>query len=248
MALEQGYGDMLDRTLGDLGWLGERVLEKIGLETKPKMYDTEYSTEYEDVLNVLLSFGSLFSDKYPTGYPLICFDSIMVIASKLVELRRKDSKNNTLKDNLDSCTSKIWSFIEPALRVGNSEGAALAVMRLVECYKKYLDSGLRDSAGYTASLLAQSAADAAVFEDKSSKNSLLHESIEEHISKILEKSPFRFEITGAVKEALIKSHGPEHPKVWGFVKSLGRRMGSNFGFMFDWETGQTYSEDDPRRT
>jgi hypothetical protein len=91
-ALEQGHGDILDRSLGDLGWLGERVLEKIGLETKPKMYDTEYSTEYEDVLNILLSFGSLFSDKYPTGYPLICFDSLMVIASKLVELRCKDSK------------------------------------------------------------------------------------------------------------------------------------------------------------
>lgn len=246
-ALEQGYGDMLDRSLGDLGWLGERVLEKIGLETKPKMYDVEYSTEYEDLLNVLLSFGSLYSDKYPTGYPLICFDSLMVIAFKLVELRRTDSKNNTLKDHLDACTSKIWSFIEPALRVGNSEGAALAVMRLVSCYKKYLDSGLKDSSGYTISLLAQSAADAAVFEDKSSKNSLLHESIEEYISKVLEKSPFRFEIAAAVREALTKSHGPGHAKVWGFVKSFGRRMGSNFGFMFDWETGQIYSEDDPRR-
>lgn len=32
-----------------------------------------------------------------------------------------------------------------------------------------------------------------------------------------------------------------------YIKTLDKRMKTNFGFMFDWETGELYPKDDPRR-
>lgn len=63
IALERDLEEPRDQTFRDLGWLGERLLEKKGFESKPVMYDIEYSTEYDELMNILLTFGSTYSSK-----------------------------------------------------------------------------------------------------------------------------------------------------------------------------------------
>jgi hypothetical protein len=69
LALEGGKKAPVDQTFRDLGWLGERLLDKKGIETKPVMHDIDYSTEYEELFNILLSFGSAYSSKHADAYP-----------------------------------------------------------------------------------------------------------------------------------------------------------------------------------
>ncbi len=51
----------------------------------------------------------------------------------------------------------------------------------------------------------------------------------------------------AMHEVVVKSH--QHTdQAWAFVKRAGTELHSNFGLMFDPETGEDYAPDDPRRS
>jgi hypothetical protein len=143
--------------------------------------------------------------------------------------------------------SKLSSFVEPALRASNGDGAALAVLRLRECYEKCGENDVNDIAEDAVDRLVHVGAVGAALEDKASSSELLHEGISESVSQILTTSPFTNAITRAVREVFIKSYEYDHNKVWEFILKLGAGMETNFGFMFDWTTGKTYSDDDPRR-
>ena len=41
--------------------------------------------------------------------------------------------------------------------------------------------------------------------------------------------------------------GRDDKSVWTFITRFGKEYHSNFGFNFDWNTGETYAPDDPRR-
>ncbi|MGB6786760.1 MAG: hypothetical protein WBE20_01325, partial [Candidatus Acidiferrales bacterium] len=50
----------------------------------------------------------------------------------------------------------------------------------------------------------------------------------------------------AMREVLVKSY--EHvDEAWKFIKRAAAALHSNFGLMFDPETGEDYSPEDPRR-
>jgi hypothetical protein len=53
----------------------------------------------------------------------------------------------------------------------------------------------------------------------------------------------------AVLEGLIRgiNDKPDHDARWRFITKAGGRLGTNFGLMFDPDTGQIYPDDDPRR-
>lgn len=244
VSLEQGRKDISDETFRHLGWLGENILDRMGIGVKPIMSDHDHTTESEELINTLLSFGSRYSSKYSSVYPLIYFDALYVILLKLIKLRIEMRENYDLKNTLYACVSTIASFVEPALRASNADGAGLAVMRIGQCYEELVNQNLDDSAGDVVDLLVSSAVSAVQFE---SATRIVPEGIEEHVSKLLSTSPFDIKITVAVREAVIKSVGTEYQKVWGFAVRLGKRMGTNFGFMFDWKTGERYTENDPRR-
>lgn len=138
--------------------------------------------------------------------------------------------------------------MEPALRASNAPGVALAVTRLTRFYDELIEKKLDDCAADVIDLLVHATCVTAALDEKSTRVEFLPEGIVEHVAKVLASSPFHKPITTAIREALIKSHGPEHKKVWEFITKLGKMMGTNFGFMFDWTTGKLYPEDDPRRS
>ncbi len=62
---------------------------------------------------------------------------------------------------------------------------------------------------------------------------------------IIAKSSYRDKVCTSVNDAYL--HSDYWESKWGFIIEMGKRLGTNFGFMFDWTTGETYPDDDPRR-
>jgi hypothetical protein len=243
----EGAKDVSDEAFRHLGWLGERLLSKKGFEDKPLMSDMSYETEYDHLLNTLLSFSSKYYTEGCGQYPLIYFDAIYVVLRQLISLRLKNRNNVDLKHHLFNCFYVYYAFAEPAIASGNNDGAALATLRLKTCYEELLKNGLEDSAKEAIQLLVSIGTATAARKEKLKRVSFLDGLLDEYVMTVLVGSPFTGEISREVRESLIKSMGDDHKKIWSFVTALGKRMRTNFGFMFDWSTGELYSEDDPRR-
>lgn len=247
-AFKNGIDDnerWLEDVFRGLGWLGERLLAKQGIEEKPIIYDDSYSNEYDELLNAIFSFEYEYNHKYPESYPLIYFDAVHVIFLQLITSYKK-TKIPDVKNHIFSCIYVYSSFAKAAIEKENSKGAGLAVMNLKDSYDELVKNGLEESAKEALNLLIDVGGEAAGHKDKLQKVEFLPKTIEEYIIDIIESSPFSGDIRGEIMEIYIKAGG-NRDYIWKFIKDLGKRMGTNFGFMFDWKTGETYAEDDPRR-
>lgn len=246
-AFEKNNKEVLEEVFRSLGWLGERLLSKTEPENKPIMIDYDYRTEYDELLNCLLSFRSKY-DEVPESYPLIYFDAVWVVILHLIRIYKK---NNDLKtrDNLLSCMYVYSSFSKNAIRVGNNRGAALGAIRLEEIFKKLKENSLPKEVEEAIRLFTEIGTRAREYKEKLEKVDFLEKHLDEWAMDILASEPeFISAISWELKESLIKSSTEgNHDRIWSFITTLGRRMRTNFGFMFDWTTGKTYSEDDPRR-
>jgi len=244
-AFEKGIEDnknWLDEIFRHLGWLGERLISRHGIEEKPLMRDYQYFNEYDQLFEVLLTCSHEYNNKYPTSYPLIYFDFVDVILLQLVPVAKK-TQSQRLKENIFSCLYVYSSFAEAAIPKGNSNGAALATARLKESYDKLVSEGLEESAKEAIGLLVIIGGMAARHKDKLQKVEFVRGGlIDQYIMDTIVTSPFRDKISYTIWEAYIRQDAD-----WDFVLEMGKRLGTNFGFMFDWTTGELYPDDDPRR-
>lgn len=72
-----------------------------------------------------------------------------------------------------------------------------------------------------------------------------YKSIDQCVMDIATTSPLRDKVITEVREAYI--HSDHWDSDWNFVIEMGKRLETNFGFMFDWTTRELYPDDDPRR-
>jgi hypothetical protein len=235
----------LEDVFRHLGWLGERLFSKKQLEEKPIMWDTTYSNEFDDLMNTVWSYEHRYNNSYPDAHPLIYFDLVYVIFLRLVDVYKKQ-RLYEVKNLLFSCTYTYSSFAIEAIKKGNSKGAALAAMRMKENYEHLMENNLHDVARATIGQLIDVAAHAASHANQLSSVESLREPIDEYLASVIINGVFRDEIQSAVQEAHRKATGDQDLK-WKFITNLGVRMGTNFGLMFDSETGEIYPEDNPRR-
>jgi len=244
-AFEKGIEDnknWLDEIFRHLGWLGERLISRHGIEEKPLMRDYQYFNEYDQLFEVLLTCSHEYNNKYPTSYPLIYFDFVDVIFLQLVSVAKK-TQSQRLKENIFSCLYVYSSFAEVAIPKGNSNGAALATIRLKGSYDALVSEGLEESAKEAIGLLVIIGGMAARHKDKLQKVEFIREGlIDQYIMDTIVTSPFCDKISYAIREAYIRQDAD-----WDFVIEMGKRLETNFGFMFDWRTGELYQQDDPRR-
>jgi len=252
IALDNGQKETLDEVFRDIGWLGERLLSKKVPENKPLMIDDLYQTDFEFIFNVLLSFGYDYNYKKPNDYPLIYFDAVYVIFYRLMQIYLADKdKNLNIKNRIFDCLSSYHSFCIAAIEAKNSAGVALAITDLSKGYKELLKNNIRDIARDIIGLLVGIGAMTAGHKALSQNSgNFLGKSFDIYIMDILEENSDEFlsEISSEVHESHIRiDSGGDREEVWNFIKTLGKRLQTNFGFMFDWETGELYSEDDPRR-
>jgi len=223
--------EWLDEIFRHLGWLGERLLSKKGIEEKPIIQDAYYSTEYDQLFNALFSYSHDYNYKYPELYPLIYFDAVYVIFLQLIP-RYKENQISEIKNNIFDCVYTYSSFAKEAILKSNSEGAALATLNLKQCYEKLVSEGLEVSAKDTVGLLVEVGGWAAGNKDKLTKVSFLGKPLDEYAMEIIEGSPFRGAINKEIREVYIKGGG-DRDAIWDFIKKLGKKLGTNFGFMFD---------------
>lgn len=235
---------MLENIFRYVAWLGERLLIKVPIEESPIIRVFDHSTEYDALYNCLLSFSHRYDFEFPHKYPLIYFDALYVILDKLIGIY-KQKKDYDLGNNMFNIFYAFASFAENAIRAKNSSGAALAAMRIKEAYDKLKSNGLDEQANDCIKLLVRVGMLAATHKDELKRVEFMDKPIDEYAMDEIVRSGE--DVSGEVYESYIKLMGGDHDKRWGFLTTLGMRLGTNFGFMFDPATGQLYADDDPRR-
>ncbi|MDD5014247.1 MAG: hypothetical protein PHW73_03970 [Atribacterota bacterium] len=251
-SLEYAFGNgieknanWLDDIFRHLGWLTQRLIEKIGIEQKPLMRDHEYYNEYDQIYETLHFCGNQYRYEYPTAYPLIFFHFTDVLFLQLVPIAKKN-KNQEIEQNIFDCLYIYYSFAEAAMVKNNSRGVALAIINLKESYEKLSAAGLHDRAMEGIDLLVRLGLAAFSCKEKLEPVDFLsNKPIEEYLMDIITKSPYNDKVSTAVNDAYL--HSDWSASKWDFILEMGKRLETNFGFMFDWETGERYSKDDPRR-
>jgi len=158
----------------------------------------------------------------------------------------KQKKLPIVENSIFASLGAFSSFAERAAYVGNDKGVVLAVLRLEECYEKSVQSQLDNIARYAITELTKVAAYIVENRSRLSGQSSLGQPIDEYIMNILQKSNFHKAIEQAIREVYMKQWS-DHKAIWEFITHLGKQMQTNFGFMFDWQTGHSYAADDPRR-
>lgn len=218
------------------------MISRQGIEERPLMMDHQYSSEYDQLFEAVLSFRFEYINKYPMSYPLMYFDAVDVVFQQLTSALKK-TRGRRLKSDIYSCLYTYSSFAEAAILKGNSNGAALGTSKLKEGYEKLVSESLEGSAREAIGLLVRIGGAAALHRDKLREVDFLsNKCIDQYVMEILETSPHRAEVISDVRESHIHSDSD-----WSFVVEMGRRLETNFGFMFDWTTGELYPDDDPRR-
>jgi len=243
-AFKKGIEDnknWLNEIFRDLGWLGERLISRLGIEEKPLMLDHDYSNEYDQLLEALSSFSYEYNNKYPNSYPIIFFDFVDVMFHQIISISKK-TESRRLKENIFDCLDTYFSFAEVAIPKSNSNGAALAIVRLEATYEKLTSEGMEESAKEAIGLLVRLGGVAADHRDKLVRVKFVGKPIDEYIIDIAVGSPFRDKVVNTVRETYLHFDSD-----WNFVIEMGKRLETNFGFMFDWTTGELYPDDDPRR-
>jgi len=235
---------IIDNLFRYIGWLGERLLIKLPLEETPLFRNLAYSNEYDDYYNCLITFSDIYNHDQPKAYPLIYFDALIVVMRRLVKIYKNDKKSQ-LYENIFSIAYAFSSFAEDAIQVENGNGASLAALRVKETYKDLKDAGLDKEANDVIKLLVRVGIIAAAHKDKLETARFMDKPLDQWV--IEELANAREDIANEVFESYIKTTGGSHETRWEFIVELGKRMGTNFGLMFDPTTGMLYTDDDPRR-
>ena len=235
---------MLENIFRYVAWLGDRLLTKVPIETSPMIRLFDHSTEYDAFYNCLLSFSNRYNHELPGKYPLIYFDALYVLLSKLIDVY-KEEEDYDLGNNMFSVYYAYSSFAESAIREKNASGAALAAMRISEAYGKLKENQLDSQANDCIKLLVGVDMLAASNKDDLDEVEFINKPLDEYaIEKIVKSGE---DVSGEVRESHIKLMGGDREKRWTFITELGKGLGTNFGLAFDHTTGELYSEDDPRR-
>ena len=235
------YSNQIDEIFRHLGWLGERLISLKGIEDKPLMHVLHDTNEFDQLFNSVFSYSYKYNHHYQDSYPLIYFDLIYVLIRQFIAVY-KAQKSVTLKENVFDCLYVYSSFAKAAISHRNSRGAALAYTRLKECYDELLGEHLEECAKEAIKLLVNIGGISSRHKEELQKVEFLSKSIHEEVIDLAAISPFRNEVESEVWNSHVGMDSD-----WDFVIEMGKRMQTNFGFMFDWETGKLYPDDDPKR-
>jgi hypothetical protein len=237
---KEEYEELLKDLFRHVGWLGERLLSKTGVEERPLMIDHTYTTQYDCLLEAILTYGHAINDKRPDMYPLIYFDAVHVVVlqcARLLQEQKDGATRRRLRDNLFSLIYTFVSFANAAIRTGNSDGAGLAVMRLKESYELLVQKEMNDLAEELIIVITELGGNAAGLSDRLTSVEFLDKAISDYIIDIVASARHTNKIAGAAMEIVIRGEG-DHARRLEFLKRLGRRMQTNFGLNFDWGTGE----------
>ena len=212
------------------------------IEEKPLMYDEDYYSEYDSIFNAILTYEYKLSRDFPKKDPLIYFDAVDVLSRKLIKKLKPNQTSGEIHDNFYSCCYCFFTFVEKAIKVNNSKSVALSIMRLKSLYNILVEKHQENLASEIVVLLVY--IDVLLYKNSFQMGEWISQ--KNDLNTLILESPFRKKIEYAINESYIKNIS-DSKSLWDYLTSMGKKMNTNFGFMFDPVTGQTYSENDPRR-
>ena len=239
---------ILDDVFRHLGWLSERLLTKNGINERPVMYDDNYEDEFSILYNALFHFDHIYNYKYIDAYPIIFFDAIQVLYDEMLKIYAKlddneDSFSNKrahIKDWLFSCAYVFSSFSSNAIRVSNGDGVSLAGLKLKQVYKSAVKVKADDLAKDIVELLVRLYIQCGTNPEKIVGDRYGTKTVLEDTEEVILGSAYRQNITSAVFENYLKIDESGSKNKYEYIKSLGKKMNSNFGLRFDPSTGNEY--------
>lgn len=236
---------ILDAIFKDLGWIGERLLTKKPVIEKAITPNYEFATEHDVYFNCILNISDTYIEQFPHLYLLSYFGMMQVILIQFTKVLKK-SANDQMERYAYDLLYFYYSFLRQALKVGNINGVRLAWIELKLRYDYFESEDIEILTKYAIGLFAKfGAAISGNKEIEDFSGNKLYAAIIATLARI--KSKYRETITLEIQEIYRRSIPGDHKNIWNFIIDLGKKMKTNFGFMFDWETGKVYADDDPRR-
>lgn len=237
--------ETLNELFRSVGWLGEYLIITNPGTEEPIMPNNVHVAELDSILEFLLEVADQYCRQRRQDYPLIFFDALEVIINRLVSVYATNPNSKT-KEYVTRLAVEFYSFADSAVKVGNFDGTALAAMSIWNLYKKLAGNKLEDLSNEILGQFVKVGILAAGYKYLGEQKSFLGTVDEWIASKLVELGK---NIDSEILESYIRSHDPgiNRYEVWNFITNLGIRMDTNFGLMFDQATGETYSDEDPRR-
>ncbi|MDD5312743.1 MAG: hypothetical protein PHO26_06895 [Dehalococcoidia bacterium] len=232
-----GENNWIEEIFRHLGWLGERLISRIGIEDKPLMADHDYATAYDQLFSVLLSSGYKYCNKYTHSYPHLYFDALDVIFLRLISISGRNP-SPSIKQNIFDCVSIYSSFAKAAIVAGNSKGAAIAVYKLNSSLEELLNNGIEESAEEVIGLLVDVGSTAFYYRDKTKITDFFHgQQIHQYIMDTLKNSPLKNKVEDSLREIYLRMDNGSY-----YVIEMARLLQTDLGLILDPNIGVPYSD------
>jgi hypothetical protein len=254
-SIKQKNQESFDEICRSFGWLGEHLVMR-GIPVGPLMPNYDATGELDSLINCIDKIKNALLKEKLEIFSQTYYSAIEAITLKFIE---KGNEKQTFESPLISIIQCIAGCGEEAAKLGISSIVSHSVYWLREIYErtkniKWFKELPQDIVSWMAEIGALSAcynrpitdsrvASILFFRPTTGKQDLIEIVIQEMGNINDEKR-----ITNAMHNIYGKYPGEDcYKAVWEFITRMGNVCRSNFGFVFDWETGETYPANDPRR-
>ncbi|MDP3024112.1 MAG: hypothetical protein Q8O10_01095 [candidate division Zixibacteria bacterium] len=244
-SIQQKEKEFLGEICCSIGWLGEHLIMK-GIAIEPLMSNEDEIGHLDSLISCIVNIrDSLIREKLVT-FSLAYYDAIEVIMMRLVDV---SNQKRTFEDTISTIVYCIAKCGKEAAKLGDSAILSHSVFWLRRICNKTRDVNyfkrLPREIVYNLAIIGAIAARY----NKPAKGLGGDEKdqIDIVIREIIEITDID-NLNYAIQELYSREfEGRDDKSVWTFIIRLGKECHSNFGLKFDWNTGETYAQDDPRR-
>lgn len=230
---EESENRILNKIYESLGQIGEKFLSSIPIQKTSRFMNYDYSSEYDDFMNIILSMGRSIEENLAGSYPLTFFYTVRVIGEQIAEIYVKN-KEEKLSNNIFDIAFIYSSFARNAVKKENSSGVALACSDLFFYYESVKKLKLDKEANEIIKLLVDIGMDSAGNKDKLKQVEFIEKPIDEWIIDKLASSGE--DLDREIMDSYIKFNHGDSKNVQKFITDLSNRTGSKYGLDFSKNT------------
>ena len=244
----EAESEVFDDVCRKVGWLGEKLILR-GVEDSPIMPSGNETEELGEITEGISKLSNAVCEGKTDKYPLILRDAIEVICDQAL----KKNEPKKFEDTLLSLFG-IHQGLAQHLIASESKNSEAYLWLVLNYFKQVLST--YDLSGYRELRMDIFSWVGGLARETIAHNQQVVQFWNRRISgaRDLQGLIISFMVEmgapddwdAAMLDVEIKSH--QHVREgWQFVKRAGTELHTNFGFMFDQDTGEDYAENDPRR-
>ena len=244
-SIQQKNEESLHEICCSIGWLGESLIMK-GISMEPLMPNEDVPGQIDSLIYSIIKISdSLIKEKLET-FSLTYYDTIEAITMKFID---KSNQKQMFEESITAIVYCIAKCGKEAAKLGNSAILSNSVFWLKKIYYKTRDvNDFKKLPKHIVHWLAKIGAIAARYNKPSEGLTGGEKDQVDIVIREMRDITDRDNLNYAIQEFYHREFdGRDDKSVWTFITRLGKECHSNFGFNFDWNTGETYAQDDPRR-